>query len=535
VQWPRSVRLLLLATTLVAAGCVGVISEGSEHPEGTDKTSTTPAACTAIVPSAPLRRLTREQYNRTVHDLLHVDNDTPLVDDDVISGFEVGGNVAPLLAEQQVAAAEKLAALVVPSKILPCSPTTAGCSEQFVRAFGRRAFRRPLSAEETTRYLGLFASGPTFNDGVRLVIEAVLLSPRFHYLSDAPAGVGPGVFALTDHAMASRLSYFLWGSLPDDALLDAADAGTLHTPEQVASAARRMLKDPRAAAAIASFYRQWLHLDKLDGMSRDAKEYPTFTDAARASYRKSIEAFTMEATLAGPGGFEELLGGSHLHVDATLATVLGIPGVAGDKLVRVAANPEERAGLITHPAILAINSKSVGSDPIHRGIFVRTQLLCQELAPPPPDVDLDIEQPKPGLSTRDRFAAHTKNPSCASCHRLIDGIGFGLESYDALGRYRTMDQGVPVDARGELVSTEDADGAFVGGPALAKKLAKSAEVRRCVASKWTTFALARAIGEADKCGIQGLANAFTESKGDLSALLVAITELDAFRKVQVTP
>jgi hypothetical protein len=497
------VRSILVALSVLAAGCVGVISttDGTEPAPSTN--NTTSAACEAIVPPSPLRRLTREQYNNTIRDLLGV-ADAPaneFVEDDVISGFAVAGNVAPLLAEQHVAAAEKLAAKVDVSKIAP--------ADKFVHVFLRRAFRRPPSADDEARYSALLATGATFTDGARLVIEAALLSPRFHYLPNDPP----------DHAVASRLSYFLWGTTPDDGLLELADKGALHTPEQVAEIAKKMVDDARARPAMASFYRQWLQIDKLDGMTRDAKEYAGWDFHSRASYRKSIETFTMEAKT-----LDELLTSPRMHADESLAKILNVPVGVSD------ADPSERAGLVTHPAIMAINAKSVGSDPIHRGIFVRTQLLCQDLPPPPPDVDLDIEQPKPGLSTRERFAAHTKNASCASCHKLIDGIGFGLESYDALGRFRTMDQGVPVDARGELVST-DVDGAFVGGAQLAKMLAGSGEVRRCFATKWTTFALARAITEADRCGIDGLSKAFADSKGDIKSLLVSIAELDAFRKV----
>jgi hypothetical protein len=522
---------LLAATLAIAfvAGCTGVIGEGSSS--NADPGAATAGICAEVVPIAPLRRMTREQYARTVRDLLGVALDTPFVADDVIDGFEVGGTVSPLLEEQHVAAAESIASKIDPKKTIACDVAEDACLASFLR----RAFRRPATGEEVARYRALYATAPG-DDGVRLIVTAALLSPNFHYLRDVGNSAAAGsTVDLDGYALANRLSYFLWGSMPDDALFEAAESGALATKDALAREARRMVKDPKAKEAIASFHRQWLHLDGLDGLSRDARFYPEASYELGVSLKKSLQAFVTDAFEMGPGGLDAMLSGSHAFVDQRLATLLGVPGVSGDAFVRVSLDPTQRRGLITQPALMALLSKPSGSDPIHRGVFVRRQLLCQDLPPPPADVKFEIAEPSAGKSTRERFAEHRKNPTCASCHSMIDGVGFGLESYDALGRWRTIDQGVPVDAHGEVVSTDDADGTFEGGPELAEKLAKSAEVRTCIANKWTTFAMQRAIEAADRCGVEGLSKAFADSKGDFSELLVAITQLDAFRKGQVSP
>jgi hypothetical protein len=524
----KSLAALSIAVAVGAAiGCTGVIGEGSSSKD--DPGASGANLCTDVVPVAPLRRLTREQYARTVRDLLGVTLDTPFVADDVIDGFEVGGTVSPLLEEQHVAAAESIAAKIDPKKAIACDVAEDACLASFLR----RAFRRPATGEEVARYRALYASAPG-DDGVRLIVTAALLSPNFHYLRDV-GNDGTGTVDLDGYALANRLSYFLWGSMPDDALLDAAESGALASKDAVAAQARRMVKDAKAKEAIASFHRQWLHLDGLDGLSRDARFYPEASYELGVSMKRSLETFVTDAFAMGPGGLDAMLAGSHAFVDERLATLLGVPGVSGDAFVRVSLDPSQRKGLLTQPALMALLSKPSGSDPIHRGVFVRRQLLCQDLPPPPADVKFEIAEPTAGKSTRERFAEHRKNPSCASCHSMIDGVGFGLESYDALGRWRTIDQGVPVDAHGEVVNTDDADGTFEGGVELAEKLAKSTEVRTCIAKKWTTFAMQRAIVAADRCGIEGLSKAFADSKGDFSELLVAITQLDAFRKGQVSP
>jgi hypothetical protein len=522
---------LLAATLAIAfvAGCTGVIGDGSSS--NGEPGAAGAGICSEVVPVAPLRRMTREQYARTVRDLLGVAVDTTFVADDVVEGFEIGGTVSPLLAEQHVASAESVAAKIDPKKAIACDASEDACLASFLR----RAFRRPVTGEELARYRALYATAPG-DDGVRLVVTAALLSPSFHYLLDvgnrAPAGT---TVDLDGYALANRLSYFLWGSMPDEQLFSAAESGALATREGLAGEARRMVKDPKAKEAIASFHRQWLHLDALDGFSRDARFYPEADYALGASLKKSLETFFTDAVEMGPGGLDAMLSGSHAFVDGKLAGILGVPDVTGEAFVRVALDPAQRKGLVTQPGLMAILSKPAGSDPIHRGVFVRRQLLCQDLPPPPADVKFEIAEPTAGKSTRDRFAEHRKNASCASCHSMIDGVGFGLESYDALGRWRTVDQGVAVDARGVVVATEDADGTFDGGAELATKLAKSSEVRRCIAKKWTTFAMQRAIDAADRCGIEGLSKVFADSKGDFAELMVGITQLDAFRKGQVSP
>jgi hypothetical protein len=211
----------------------------------------------------------------------------------------------------------------------------------------------------------------------------------------------------------------------------------------------------------------------------------------------------------------------------------GVEGVEGDALQRVTLPADQRSGLLSQPGLLTVLSKPNQSDPIHRGLFVRTRLLCQQLPPPPDDIAVVPPDPAPGLSTRERFAEHTRNERCQGCHQLIDPLGFGFEHYDALGRWREMDEGTPVDASGEVVATTDADGAFDGIPELSMQLASSEQVRQCVATQWFRFAMSRTETEWDHCAMRDLQADFRASGYDLRELLVAIVRSDSFRYQRV--
>lgn len=489
---------------------------------------------------AELTHLTRAEYGRTIRDLLGIETTVSdgFAPDENTDGYEVGSRVAPLLAEQYVDAAESLSARAVTENLtglVPCDPASGdeACAREFIATFARRAYRRTPTEDERAGLLALYRVGAAYDfaTGIQAVIMGALSSPEFLYHVElAPPESRSGeVVPLDDFALASRLSYFLWGTMPDDALLDAAAAGDLDVEVQ----ARRMLMDARATDGLLELTRQWLSLDQLDGMRRDATLYPEFGADAGPRLRASIEAFLEEVFRGEEPTLDALLLGTFGYFDAELAATLGIEGVEGEGLVRVELDPAERRGLLTQPALLAVLSKPNQSDPIHRGLFVRQRLLCQQLPPPPDDIAVVAPDPAPGLTTRERFREHSANTRCQGCHQLIDPIGFGFEHYDAMGRWRDDDQGRPIDASGEVFATADADGPFDGIPELAAQLAASTQVRECVARQAYRYAMGRTENGRDACSVAQVQEDFRASGYDLRELLVAIVRTEGFRSMQV--
>lgn len=501
---------------------------------------------------SPLRRLTRSEYGQSLQDLLGpgaVDVST-LPPDEQALGFDNNADVlstSDLLIEQygQVAAAagDFVASHAATFAACAVGPAPdAACADTLIAAFGRRAWRHTLAAEEAADLAAVFAGGMAdggFAEGISRVVAVTLQSPQFLYrieVGGAPVAELPGAVALTSTELAARLSFLILGSLPDDGLLAAAEADRLSTAEGIAVEARRLLGDARAHAVMARFHDEWLGLSGLDGLDKDAVIYPTFDDNLRAAFRTESERFVDEIVWNGPGTLAGLLTSNVSFVDANLAAFYGVAAPGGAGFERVLLDPQQRAGFLTEGAILAVHAKANQSSPVLRGRFVREQLFCT--TPPPPPANIDIRPPlvDPRKTTRERFAAHTADPFCAGCHGLLDPIGFGFEHYDGIGHWRDSESGLPVDASGMLTGT-DVDGAFDGAPALAARLAGSAQLRRCYATEWFRFGYGRGETTADACTLTELGAAFEGAGGDVRALLVALTQTDAFRyrRLEVTP
>jgi len=295
--------------------------------------------------------------------------------------------------------------------------------------------------------------------------------------------------------------------------------------------ARTLLEDPRARRAAAEFYRQWLGLRAIDTMVKDAAAYPALTPELRAGMQAEIGATVENLLWAGDRKLSTLLTAPVAFVNPALARLYGVDG-AGPMVTLPAP---ERAGILTQAGLLAVYALPDQSSPVHRGKFVREQVLCQELPPQPPNLMVTAPEVDPRRPTRERFSQHAKDAACSVCHRLMDPIGFGFEAYDGLGRFRATDGGGAVDASGMLTDTRDADGPFDGARALAERLSKSAEVRDCVATQWYRYALGRLDGPGDACSLKQLRDGFASSKGDLRELLVAVTQTEAFLNRPVAP
>lgn len=492
---------------------------------------------------SPLRRLTRLEYNNTVRDLLGVDlapaDDFP--PDEIAGGFNNNARVltvSPLLLERYMEAAEALAAEALKNlpTLLPCDPVSLGeeaCARRFVEHFGRRAYRRPLSPSEGERLMRAYSAGrkdASFSRGIELVIRTALQSPSFLYRLEF--GQNPGSadqrVRLSQQELATRLSYFLWSSMPNEELLQAADAGELAGAEQVETHARRMLLDERARNAITEFYRQWMGLGALDSLVKDATRHPEFDPALKAAMRAETPAFVEHVLWSADRQLSTLLTAPYGFVTAPLARVYGVTAPSGVVPERVTLNSAERAGLLTQAAVLAVHALPNQSSPVARGKFVRERFLCQEPDPPPPDLNVTPPEVDPTRSTRERFAEHRENVVCAGCHELMDPIGFAFESYDAVGRFRTTDGGREVDSSGYIAQSKDVDGAFSNVRELAEKLARSQQVQDCVAGQWFRYAFGRHEGNADACSLEALRRSFSASGGDLIELLVALTQTESF-------
>lgn len=534
----------------LVAGCTGTIGDdsgrvGSPDDPRSPGTQQSPQCTGAIEPGrSPIRRLTRLEIDNAVRDLLG-DNSMParsFVPEEESLGFDNNADalgMSGLLAEQLMEAAEKLSATAA-TKLATLAPACdtakegeATCARRFVATWGKRAWRRALSEQEIEDLVSLHEKGRAdggYAQGIALVIQRMLQSPFFMYRVEHgdPATLKDGVVQLTGYEQASRLSFLLFASTPDDALLSDAETGKLATAEGIAEVARRMLKDPRAKHSIANFHAQWLELGKLETASKDPALFPDFDAAMRASMKQETETF-LDSVFFQTGSFDEMLLAPYSFVDSKLAGLYGVSAPSGSGFARVALDPAERAGILTQPSVLALHAKSNQSSPVHRGKFVRERLLCMQLPPPPNDIVIEPPDLDPNLSTRDRFKEHSVNPACTGCHKLMDPIGFGFEHYDAIGRYRTKDGKFDVDAHGEVFASTDADGKFTGGVELAKKLAKSQQVKACMVTQWFRYAYGRGEAEADSCSLKRLEEAFAKANYDVRELVVALTQTDAFR------
>jgi Protein of unknown function (DUF1588)/Protein of unknown function (DUF1592)/Protein of unknown function (DUF1595)/Protein of unknown function (DUF1585)/Protein of unknown function (DUF1587) len=540
----RPACLALLA--LVASSCVGGIGASSEtpSPRPVDPGQGSMPGPGPMEPESPVGAckpgavpwrgslLTREQYINAVRDLLGFDV-RALVSfaDNGDRKAEPGVSLATLGVEERQKTAETIAlAATAPDNLarLSCDPVTRGeqaCGAALVQGLGTRAFRRPLAPETSAALTKLFEAGRAaggFATGVEWLVAGLLQAPDFLYqLAPKPSGAAGTVVPLDDHALASRLAFFLWNSPPDEALLAAAGAGQLRAAAGVAEQVKRLLADPRAARMREDYYTSWLRLDQLTQVARDAG---TFT-AVAGTLKPSLLAEIHHLYEATPTA-EALFGDPTLYVDANLAKAYGLVAT-GTALKPVAAPPDQRRGILTHPALLAVLARADASDPIARGVFIEEEVLCQTLPDPLPNIP-DLPPLRPGLSTRQRLEQHRADPACAGCHQIIDPMGLALENYDSIGRYRITDQDVPVDSSAEITQDLDLKGKYANGMELLTRIPGSTTVRDCMAGRWFEYAVSREADPAERCELDSVRSRFRKS-GDLGDLLVAITQTATFR------
>jgi hypothetical protein len=509
----------------------------------------------AVSHAGTVRRLTHAQYNNTVRDLLG--SQTRPADDfppeDYIDGFsnQVSGQAAsPILTEAYNGAARKLARgafLAGDSQsLIPCEVAgvdDAGCRDQFVRSFGRRAFRRALVETELTSYGQLFSAVAgregSFTAGAQVVVEAMLQSPNFLYYGHEDTQA---------HRVASRLAYFLWNTTPDEQLLSAADRGELDSPAEVGHMVRQMLADDRAQDALDDFLAQWMRFDRLLLAVRDSRLYPEFSVELAASMSEETRRLFRDLVWQGKD-FTQFFSADYSFVDQSLANLYGVVAPAeGFGRVDVPV-PSGRAGILGQASFLTVTSKPGESSPTERGKFIREQFLCQIMPPPPPGVSTTLppvtdEQP---LSNREQLQIHLSSTACASCHRLVDPIGFGLEHYDAIGRFRetqyvtirpTTDElrtgrktepteyQLPIETNAYIHGLEGSE--FTTPAEAGRVLAADPVCRRCIVKQLFRYALGRHESEPDQATIEAAFTRFEAAQFDFRELIIAVAISEPF-------
>ena len=523
---------------------------GTSGSAGVAGTGGVPSDCASAPPGDPgapySRRLTRTEYNNTVRELLG-DTTAPAqaFPAEVLTfnantdyfGFDNDPSVQSvpeLLADGYFAAADALATAATQNltTLVPCTTRDRVCGEQFVRSFGEKAFRRPLAADEVTRFMAPFDVGMTtdFASGVRLVVTAMLQSAPFLYRIEQGGVVDGAWLKPTSWEMASRLSYFLWQSMPDAPLFEAARRDELKTPEQISAQATRMLEHEKARAMVADFHGQWLGLRGVPNLQKDATSFPDFDESVAADMRVEADRFFQDIVFDGSGSASELFSASSTFLNENLATFYGVANVSGSDFRKVSLDAARRAGLLTLGAPLAQLAKQNQTSPVLRGKFVREQLLCEHVAPPPGDINVMVPELDPNLTTRERFSQHSTDDQCAGCHVLMDPIGFGLENYDAVGKWRDTENDAPIDVNGSIEPGEGTDvaGPFRGPAELGARLASSGAAKRCMALSWFRYTSGRSETPADACELDRVSERFAASGYDVKALLLALTQTSAF-------
>jgi hypothetical protein len=421
-------------------------------------------------------------------------------------------------------------------RVLICRPSSAAdeepCARKILSRVAYRAYRGQMTDGDVQRLMDFFRAGRregTFDTGIQRGLERILASPKFVFQAehDVSSSVPGSVYRISDLELASRLSFFLWGSIPDDELLEAAKRGRLRTPAVLDRQVRRMLADERAHALVTNFAGQWLQLRNLRSAQPNSYEFPDFDDNLRRALQREADLF-FESIVREDRSVVDLLTADYTFLNERLARHYGIPHIYGSQFRRVTLDDEARKGLLGKGAILVVTSHSDRTSPVVRGKWVLENLLGTPPPPPPPDVPAlkGNEEGKAPRSMREQVEEHRRNPACAGCHRLMDPIGFALENYDAVGAWRTKDAGVPIDASGEL-----ADGTKVtGAEALRQALVNRSDVFvLTMTEKLLTYALGRGLDHHDMPVVRAIIRDSARQNFRFSSLVLGIVGSDPFQ------
>jgi hypothetical protein len=583
----RSPRTLpLLGLPLLGLACTGMVSGGSSGgtqpagapPGGGPSTPGNPGGpgepvtmgppaqpgagalsdSNSVPGAAPVRRLTKREYDNSLRDLLGItmpaSKTTALEDTESgTAGFVRGGSITGGDDVRNLMTASSQAFEAVAGKLgqlLPCSPVPSAapeqeaCAKKFIEQFGQRAFRRPLSEREATLALTLYKNqrgaevGASFEEAIGDLVAAFIQAPQFLYhweLGTANPLRDGNLLRYNAYEIASRLSYLFWATMPDDKLFAAAAANALTTPEQIALQSRRMLTDPRAKEGLADFHLQWLEIGALTQIPKDdtVKDYSPAVAQAMLNETRDFVASIFQSDKADKARLETLLTATSTIAEPSLGKIYGAT-MTGTGAQPLALNPAQRAGILTQLSFLTSRADTGDSHPVKRGDTILRRLFCTELTVPSNLMIPPVADPVPGgATTRQRFEMH-KQPDCAGCHNLIDPLGFAFESYDAIGAFRTKDQGKDVDTAGSL-KLPSGTLTFRDALDLTTQLAKLPEVQECVANQWMRYMLGRREVDGEKPSLAVVRELFKSSSFDFRELLVGMTRTRSFTHRSPSP
>jgi hypothetical protein len=481
-----------------------------------------------------LARLTRREYQRTVTAIFGEELVADVVFDALPADGRIGRfesnadldvNIDSVDAYRLVAEDIGDAAGARVDALLGCEESPE-CVAAFITAYGRRIYRRPLTEGEVEAFVGFWdatRSEGDLADAMRLTVTTFLQTPDFLYrLEKGEPGDDDDIRRLTGEEVASRLAFFLWQSGPDDALLDAAAAGDLDTPEGVLAQAERLLEDRRADDTLVRFHTTWLGIDALETQIIDAERFPEY-EALREDMLDETRRFVLHVFREDDASLTKLFSADYSFASPALASFYGEGVESMSDGGKIELDGRQRRGLLTQASYLTSHARSPERAAIYRGRSLLVDVFCQQLVPPDNvDTAIEFDTTRPA---REQIENATAGPACAGCHQLINPLGFLFENYDGIGQWRTQDGEYPVDAQAKVLGT-DIDGPYANATELVSRLGESPDVAECVARQWMRLALSRSEGPEDETSINA---AHEKADGDLRALIVAITQTDAFR------
>ncbi|HEY2901362.1 MAG TPA: DUF1592 domain-containing protein [Polyangia bacterium] len=512
---------------------------------------------TGIIPSSPgpssnLLRLNSLQWENTVRDLFRLPQATGLSENFLAEPYlttfnNAGGSyeVSEQLRVQYQRAADTLAksyahdatklATIIPAAA-PADPE--GKARAFISAFGKRAYRRPITDAEVEQYVTLYKAGPTliastdpFGDGMELVLTTILQSPNFLYRTEFGTGTATGgKMPLNDYEIASRLSYAIGNTMPDDTLFKAADSGQLHGADTVMAEAKRLFDSPAGQATISDFYNQLMREVDPSTLMRDPTVVPAFLPGMGLEMKQERELFAEEVILHQDGGLRELFTAPYTFVNSHLAPLYGVPAPSGSDWTKVPLNPAERGGLYTQTGFLASTSYDKTTRPIIRGVHINRHVLCAAVPPPPPNVNTMLPTTTGNITNRQLFEQITSPAQCQACHpNMINPLGFAFENYDVLGRYRTMEGTLPIDASASYTFT-DGPKSFNGALELMKIISETSDAHDCYSRGLFGYIFARDIvadSAADKALLAAITRRSQES-ASIKSMVLDLVSTDSF-------
>jgi hypothetical protein len=421
-------------------------------------------------------------------------------------------------------------------KIFVCRPTSpaneGGCAKQIIAALARRAYRQPVKDADLQPILDFYKSArrdSTFERGIESALQLILASPKFVFrVEQDPPNVPPGgIYRISDIELASRLSFFLWSSIPDEELLAAASQGKLSDRSELERQVRRMLADPKSSAIVANFAGQWLQVRNLKTLLPNSDEFPDFDDNLRQAFTREMDMF-FESVIREDRNVLDLLTADYTFVNERLARHYGVSGIYGSQFRRITVEDDVRKGLLGKGGLLAVTSHATRTSPVNRGKWVLENILGTPPAPPPPDVPA-LKEPEPGAATktmREQMVEHRANPACASCHKVMDPIGFAMENFDAVGAWRAHDAGAPIDASGELADGSKVDGVV----ALRQALVSRPDVFvGALTEKLLTYALGRGLESPDMPAVRSIVSSASRDRYRFSSIVSGIVTSTPFQ------